>query len=204
MPNLKSLLLALFRSPRIVAGIGFLAIVVIVSGYLLNDGQDQTKEFQTAQTLENVGEPTIAPTDPAEPTTGKEVQSSNDDTNSTSVVGFEPEDASIVTADGSADQPNASASPSFNCAMASIKAEQIVCSSRELALLDVELSAVYQQAVAEAKKYDQAYGSKSSQLNYLELIQSQSKWLRSKRNGCRSEECLISVYSERIASLKAF
>jgi uncharacterized protein len=87
--------------------------------------------------------------------------------------------------------------------MASIKAEQIICNSRELALLDLELSAVYQQAVAEAKKYDQAYEAKSSQLNYLELVQSQSKWIRSKRNACGNKECMISTYSERIAFLSA-
>jgi uncharacterized protein len=204
MPNLKSLLLALFRSRRVVAGIGFLAIVVMVSGYLFNDDQDQTKELETAQTLENVDEPATTPTDLAAAKTGIKVQSSNNDTNGNPVVGFEPEDASQVTVEGSAGQSNSSVSPSFNCTMASIQAEQMVCSSRELALLDVELSEIYQKAVVGAKKYDQAYGAKSSQLNYLELIQSQAKWIRSKRNACRSEECMISAYSERIAFLRAF
>ena len=204
MPNLKSLLLALLRSPRIIAGISVLAIVVVFSGFLFNEDRDQFKGLQAAQTADNLDEPAITPTGLAEAPTGMKVQPSNDDINRTSDVGFEPEDASTVTTDGSADQPNASASPSFNCAMASIKAEQIVCSSRELALLDVELSAVYEHALAEAKKYDQAYGAKSSQLNYLELIQSQSKWIRSKRNACKSEECMISTYSERIAFLTAF
>jgi len=186
------------------AGIGFLAILAVLSGFLFNDDRDQSQELQAAQTTDNVDEPAITPAALAEASTGMKVQSSNDDTNRTSIAGFEPEDASTATVDGSADQPNLSVNPSFNCAMASIKAEQIVCSSRELALLDLELSAVYQQAVADAKKYDQAYGAKNSQFNYLELTQSQSKWIRSKRNTCGSKECMISIYSERIAFLKAF
>jgi uncharacterized protein YecT (DUF1311 family) len=204
MPNLKSLMLALFRSWRIVVGICFLAIAIFASGFLFNDDREQTKELQVARTMDNAEEPAATPADLAQPTTGSEAQSSDDNTNSTSAVDFEPEDASKVTIEGSTGQSNASVSPSFNCAMASIKAEQMVCSSRELSVLDVELSEIYQQAVNEAKRYDQASGARGSQLNYLELIQSQAKWIRNKRNACRSDACMVSVYSERIEFLREF
>ena len=78
--------------------------------------------------------------------------------------------------------------PSFDCAKASSPAERLICSSRELAALDVEL--------AEAYKWLQ---STSPDKNTLR--KEQSEWIKNKRNICQTEDCMAKAYRDRIEDL---
>ena len=100
-------------------------------------------------------------------------------------------------------QLNASVSPSFNCAKAWREVEKMVCSSRELALLDVELDQLYRQIFAEIKK-NISYGDRNAQQELIKFSNIQTNWLLRERNRCRSQECLMLVYSERVAVLRSF
>lgn len=100
-------------------------------------------------------------------------------------------------------QLNVSVSPSFNCAKAWREVEKMVCSSRELALLDVELDQLYRKIFADIKK-NINYGDWNAKRELIKFSNIQSNWLSRERNACRTQECLISVYSERIATLRSF
>jgi uncharacterized protein YecT (DUF1311 family) len=100
-------------------------------------------------------------------------------------------------------QLNVSVSPSFNCAKAWREVEKMVCSSRELALLDVELDQLYRKIFTDIKK-NISYGDRNAQQELIKFSNIQTNWLLRERNACRSQECLILVYSERVATLRSF
>jgi uncharacterized protein YecT (DUF1311 family) len=79
-------------------------------------------------------------------------------------------------------------SPSFDCAKVTSGAERLICSDRDLAKLDVELSQTY--AKAREKAADKAL-LKSEQL----------AWIKSERNSCSDKACMGAAIQKRINAL---
>jgi uncharacterized protein len=77
---------------------------------------------------------------------------------------------------------------SFDCAKASTRVEQMICSDAELSTLDDELAAAY------ATTY-----SASTRLDELVEVQ-QRRWLV-RRNACRDRGCIINAYYTRVKEL---
>lgn len=80
--------------------------------------------------------------------------------------------------------------PGFNCARATLHAEQLICGNPTLAALDVRLNAVYKQALAAAPQQ--------------ELMRAgQAAWIAQRRNQCQSVACLTQAYTDRITLLSS-
>lgn len=79
---------------------------------------------------------------------------------------------------------------SFDCSNADTKVENIVCSNGLLSKLDSQLATAYQLAV------NNAYPIKKPS-----LIAEQRGWLKTVRNKCNDEDCLIRAYTSRIRTL---
>jgi uncharacterized protein len=79
---------------------------------------------------------------------------------------------------------------SFDCHKATTPTETLVCGSPRLSVMDSELGNLY-RATAAASTDERV------------LRDSQSQWLRLRRNSCQDEGCLIAAYSDRIAALNA-
>lgn len=77
---------------------------------------------------------------------------------------------------------------SFDCAKANSAQEKMICGDRELARLDVELSAAYRKA------RDAATDAKALQSEQLQ-------WLKSTRKACSDTTCLVEAYKSRLAQL---
>jgi len=78
--------------------------------------------------------------------------------------------------------------PSFNCKKASTKVEALICSDRELSLLDVTLASLYNN-------------TKELESNVDDLNNSQTEWLKYNRDMCEDKQCLVRSYGLRIAEL---
>lgn len=85
-----------------------------------------------------------------------------------------------------------SVGPSFDCAKATYRSEHLVCSSLELAVLDLEMANAYRDAAARV-------GTKSRKSALRGL---QNYWLRNVREACADVVCLRSAYEQRIRELK--
>ena len=84
----------------------------------------------------------------------------------------------------------AEVTPSFNCAKATLPAEQVICRSGDLALYDRNLAYVYRKSLAAAAGAARA-----------DLQRGQQAWLR-QRNACGADtDCLLSEYDGRITYL---
>jgi curved DNA-binding protein CbpA len=81
--------------------------------------------------------------------------------------------------------------PSFDCTRATFPSERLVCSSKELASLDLEMASAYHEALARA-------GTKE---RMAALRESQNHWLRRTRESCNNVSCLVDIYVERIRDL---
>ncbi len=79
-------------------------------------------------------------------------------------------------------------SPSFDCAKASTNVEMMICTSPELASLDVKLATLYKATIAQA--YDKA-----------SVKQQQIAWNRNVRAKCQDAKCIADEYSKRITEL---
>jgi uncharacterized protein YecT (DUF1311 family) len=77
---------------------------------------------------------------------------------------------------------------SFDCAKASSAQEKMICSDRELARLDVELSAVYRKA-------------REAATDAKALQNEQLQWLKASRKACSDKACLAEAYKSRTAEL---
>ena len=75
--------------------------------------------------------------------------------------------------------------PSFSCAGASNTAEKLICSDRQLALMDQEVASLYKRARANA-------------VDPSPLADEQSAWTY-QRNACGSAECVREAYLQRKA-----
>jgi hypothetical protein len=73
-------------------------------------------------------------------------------------------------------------SPAFNCEKAATDVERLICSSKELAAMDVQLSKLV----------------KSADNNTQNV---QKTWLKEVRNVCNDLSCLLSVYRDRLDTL---
>ena len=82
--------------------------------------------------------------------------------------------------------------PSFDRAKATYTSERLVCSSPDLALLDLSLANAYRDAAARSDSSGKAF-----------LRDQQNHWLRHVREKCQNVECLLGVYEARIYELKA-
>jgi hypothetical protein len=81
--------------------------------------------------------------------------------------------------------------PSFDCSTARIKAEKVICTSKELAEDDRKLAAVFEQ-----KKQ-----SASFEASRNKLIVEQMDWIEHVRNSCVNETCLLNAYRKRMETL---
>jgi uncharacterized protein YecT (DUF1311 family) len=77
---------------------------------------------------------------------------------------------------------------SFDCAKATTKVENLICSNDKLSDYDDNLSAIYQKVI---KLSD----------NKRNIIITQQNWLSKVRNSCQDEACLIVVYRKRLHDL---
>lgn len=77
--------------------------------------------------------------------------------------------------------------PSFACAGASNTAERLICSDRQLALMDLEVNSLYKRARANA-------------VDPSPLADEQSAWTY-QRNACASAECVREAYLQRKAEI---
>lgn len=91
----------------------------------------------------------------------------------------------IAASSSSTDTPK----PGFDCTKATTGAEKRICSSRELSILDKEMSGLYRTLIAG---------------EYPQTATKQKEWLE-KRNQCESgknpEPCLLELYKLRVAEL---
>jgi uncharacterized protein YecT (DUF1311 family) len=82
--------------------------------------------------------------------------------------------------------------PSFDCARAAYPSERLVCSSKELASLDLEMASAYHDALARLETKERM----------VALRNSQNHWLRRDRESCGNVSCLVDIYVERIRHLQ--
>lgn len=86
--------------------------------------------------------------------------------------------------------------PSFNCAKASTRIEEMVCADVELSKLDLELSTIYSKLLNNLNKTDRK-----------ELIRRQREWIKNSANKCSENEdeilknCIKEFYLSRIENL---
>ncbi len=90
--------------------------------------------------------------------------------------------------------PSFAVGASFDCAKAVTRIENAICASAVLSQLDVELSRLYQDALLATQDIAE---------NREEVKAAQRAWIQKTRNGCSDEACLKTVYSQRMAALKA-
>jgi len=81
--------------------------------------------------------------------------------------------------------------PSFDCREAHIKAEKLICASKELAEDDRKLIAAYEQ-----KKQSAAF-----EIFRNKVIVEQLNWVEHVRNSCVNETCLLNAYHKRMEAL---
>lgn len=85
--------------------------------------------------------------------------------------------------------PGAAAAASFDCAKASSRIEQLICSDARLGTLDEQLAAAYAKA-------------RSGAPNRPDIVEAQKRWLKNERADCTDAACLATAYSRRIAALQ--
>ena len=85
-----------------------------------------------------------------------------------------------------------SIAPSFDCKKTTWNSERIVCSSQQLAVLDLAMSNAYRDAAARSPNLT------------TELRVVQNQWLRKIRELCTDVVCMRRIYERRIAELKSY
>ena len=83
-------------------------------------------------------------------------------------------------------------SPSFDCPRASNNVERLICSTPDIAILDLTMANAYRDLFAERRTKEQRNELKTSQ-NY---------WLSHVRGKCLNTTCLKEVYDNRIIQLR--
>lgn len=97
--------------------------------------------------------------------------------------------AQVGTAAPIASSPGVHA-PGFNCARATLHAEQLICGNPTLSALDVRLNVIYKQALAATSQKESLHAG-------------QVAWVEQRRNQCQSVACLIQAYTDRITLLSS-
>ena len=88
-----------------------------------------------------------------------------------------------------ADEPAAVAGPSFDCAKASTAIEGMICGNAELAGLDQQMADLYKETLGM---------SQDSAATRREQVE----WIKGERNACKTVDCLLGAYYERIDTLR--
>lgn len=81
---------------------------------------------------------------------------------------------------------------SFDCVKASTWTEKTICSNTELSKLDEVMAHQYKAKLVSAFDYE------DSSVYKISIRNEQRNWLKFQRNSCKSTECLIREYKERI------
>jgi uncharacterized protein YecT (DUF1311 family) len=84
--------------------------------------------------------------------------------------------------------------PSFNCKFATLLAERTICSSFELAGLDLSVSAAYRGALTQIDLSDNVTFKRA-------LIRSQTQWIKNRDNCGTNDSCLANAMSKRLQEL---
>lgn len=87
------------------------------------------------------------------------------------------------------DEPAAIADPSFDCAKASTAIEGMICGNAELAGLDRQMADLYKETLGMSQD---AAASRREQV----------EWIKGERNACKTVDCLLGAYYERIDTLR--
>lgn len=99
----------------------------------------------------------------------------------------------------------ASAKPSFSCTRAAGVAEQMICAHAPLARADVELAALYKDAVSLAASDDVRTALRDEQREWLKRLDQRcmgSKTIEQANLGAESLTCLQDAYGKRIGALR--
>jgi uncharacterized protein YecT (DUF1311 family) len=83
--------------------------------------------------------------------------------------------------------------PSFDCAKATYRSERLICSSSDLAVLDLALDNAYRNAATRVRTRE----------HKVALRNLQNDWLRNVREACVDVECLRGAYEDRLRELNA-
>jgi uncharacterized protein len=79
---------------------------------------------------------------------------------------------------------------SFDCSKAQSNIEKTICASTELQILDLKLYEAYSRSLRLA-------------LEAKNIRADQLRWLGESRNECKTKECLVNAYNERISALNS-
>lgn len=203
MHNLKALVLTLLRSRFFMPGFVLLAVLVVAFRFMDSEG---TGEGSTPQAAD-ASSPKLEDASPInDVVSDNSPKAAADETNSVagSTDAAEMAEQEQYREGRSTDTPKTLPKPSFNCALAGLEAERLICGSAELAMLDLDLANVYERTLDRARNYDTKYGPINSQVNFITIMQDQRSWIRNQRNRCSSEQCLHSSYRARINYLSDY
>ena len=142
----------------------------------------------TNETSNSTTAPNTAPTTVSAPETSKSTKA---DGPAPAVAALEPSPSaapSEAAQPAEAKQPLAVA-PSFDCSKATLGAEKIICSTADLAVLDLALSNAFREVLARAPK--QTAGIRDAQV----------RWLQTNRDKCTDAACLRDAYEARIREI---
>ena len=213
MHSIKALVVALLKSRLFIPGVALLAIFLVASRLMSGGEQGDAGTLPNTAASSQTNEVALAGNDvttasPPGDRAATEVAEGPSVIDNTAVdpsddsTDADDEGSSFAERRDYAAQPLSK--PSFNCAIAGLEAEKLICSSTGLALLDVELADIYDQTLNRAREYDRTYGPINSQIAFVTLTQDQSTWVRSERNRCSTEQCLYSIYRTRIGYLSSY
>lgn len=88
-----------------------------------------------------------------------------------------------------AEDTSQGAGPGFDCAKATTKPEQLICSNSDLSAADLKLSQLFKQIFNSAEDKEA-------------LKKDQLAWMKNRRNVCADVPCMLEAYRERIAVLE--
>jgi uncharacterized protein YecT (DUF1311 family) len=212
MHNLKAFAVALLKSRLFIPGVALIAVFLIASRFMSGGDEGDAGALPNAAASSQTNEVAVAGNDlttasPPGAIAATGVAERPGAIDGTAVdPSSDPPDAADA-ASNVAERRNYAAQPlpkpSFNCAIAGLEVERLICGIPELALLDVTLAEVYDRALIKAREYDQTHGPINSQVAFVTLAQNQNSWIRNERNKCVTEKCLYSTYKERIDYLSA-
>lgn len=168
----------------VICAVTFSVIALAVLGVMVYQQQSQKSDIEDPELRRQFEEALSAPVNIGEHTSPTPQEPSQPASHA-STIEQNPIDTPLVQ------EAEPSFSPSFDCLKASTGPERLICSHRELAVLDVELMQVYQQLYSD-------YPSKTEKDS---LRKEQNEWRTSKRDACATTDCIAQAYAERIEDL---
>ena len=182
------------KMPIVVGSIAVVAILLAIGiFFLMNHNEslrraDIASKGSNAQTAQLQKQPNQTDT-PNIQTPAKEVASGVERNTATESAPVTPDtEQKQIQPQQTAPLASEPINPSFDCTKAASAAERLICSSQELAVLDVEL--------AEAYKWLQ---TTSPDKNTLRA--EQGEWIKNQRNICQTADCMGKAYRDRIEDL---